>query len=267
MNFYLKYLQIKKNITQLLDKPVSPAAVRATIALLHPQYVGKELIRIGHDHDGGYLIPNDLSGIEACFSAGVGDVSLFEYDCLQRGMKIFLADASVEKSTINLPDDSFDFLKKFIGDTTNDKFTTLESWVKESGVSEKSDLLLQMDIEEGEYPVLTHCSEDFLKRFRIISIEFHDMNFLNRDSFYKTATAIFKKLTTSHTCVHLHPNNYFPCVNRYGIMIPPLLEATFLRNDRVICREYVKQFPHPLDADNVVKNAHYPLPKDWYRAE
>ena len=30
-----------------------------------------ELIRLGSNNDGGYLVPNDLKGISACFSPGV----------------------------------------------------------------------------------------------------------------------------------------------------------------------------------------------------
>ena len=42
------------------------------------------LIRIGSAHDGGYLIPNDLGGISACFSPGVEVNSSFELDLLQK---------------------------------------------------------------------------------------------------------------------------------------------------------------------------------------
>ena len=37
------------------------------------------LIRIGSAHDGGYLVPDDLSGISACFSPGVEVNSSFDW--------------------------------------------------------------------------------------------------------------------------------------------------------------------------------------------
>ena len=40
-----------------------------------------ELIRIGGSKDGGYLVPNDLSGIQACFSPGVSDLADFKKIC------------------------------------------------------------------------------------------------------------------------------------------------------------------------------------------
>jgi hypothetical protein len=36
------------------------------------------LIRIGDNGDGGYLLPNDIDGITACFSPGAAFSSLFE---------------------------------------------------------------------------------------------------------------------------------------------------------------------------------------------
>jgi hypothetical protein len=64
---------------------------------LHPISSDKELIRLGPKADGGYLIPDDFVGIEACFSPGVGFLSGFEKDCAELGMEVFLADRSVEK--------------------------------------------------------------------------------------------------------------------------------------------------------------------------
>lgn len=52
----------------------------------------KGLIRLGPMSYEGYLIPDDLEGIEACFSPSVGFNSIFEKDCADRGMKVFLAD-------------------------------------------------------------------------------------------------------------------------------------------------------------------------------
>ena len=40
--------------------------------------LGYELIRIGPEGDGGYLLPNILNQIEYCFSPGVGEINKFE---------------------------------------------------------------------------------------------------------------------------------------------------------------------------------------------
>ena len=39
-----------------------------------------ELVRLGNKNDGGYLVPNDLKDITACFSPGVDTTIQFEKD-------------------------------------------------------------------------------------------------------------------------------------------------------------------------------------------
>lgn len=79
----------------------SRTEILGLISRLRPIKGGFDLLRVGPTGDGGYLVPDDLAGIEACFSPGVGDISGFELDCAGRGMKVFLADHSVAKPSGN----------------------------------------------------------------------------------------------------------------------------------------------------------------------
>ena len=45
--------------------------IREAIDLMIPTGCSKSLIRVGSKADGGYLVPNHLEGIDACFSPGV----------------------------------------------------------------------------------------------------------------------------------------------------------------------------------------------------
>lgn len=65
------------------------------IRMLHPICPGVEMTRMGPAGDGGYLMPQDLEGIEACFSPGMAKVSGFEQACAGIGMKVFMADQAV----------------------------------------------------------------------------------------------------------------------------------------------------------------------------
>jgi hypothetical protein len=38
---------------------------------VHPILTPYALIKLGGMYDGGYLLPDDLAGVEACFSPGV----------------------------------------------------------------------------------------------------------------------------------------------------------------------------------------------------
>jgi hypothetical protein len=81
----------------VLQKITNKSEIFGLISKLHPLKSNARLIRVGPNGDGGYLVPDDLVNIEACFSPGVDAVSQFEYDCYNRGMKIFMADNSVKK--------------------------------------------------------------------------------------------------------------------------------------------------------------------------
>ena len=54
------------------------------IEKFRPKSVGKKLIRIGGNGDGGYLLPDDLSHISACFSPGVDVTSTFEEELAEK---------------------------------------------------------------------------------------------------------------------------------------------------------------------------------------
>jgi FkbM family methyltransferase len=196
---------------------------------------------------------------------GVGFDSVFEKDCADRGMKVFLADGSVEKPTQS--HELFEFTQKHISIKTNDKFMTIDDWVKSSWPDSQGDLLLQMDIEGSEYEVLLIASDDLLKRFRIIVVEFHALNELWSKPFFKLVSQVFEKLLQTHTCVHNHPNNCSDSVKFEDIELPMVTELTFLRNDRVSSPSFTKIFPHPLDTDNTQNKPSLPLPKCWYNGK
>lgn len=237
--------------------------VLSLIQKLRPINTDKELIRVGSKGDGGYLVPNDLDNIEACFSPGVNDNSDFEVDCAKMGMKVFLADKSVNGPAIE--NDAFKFTKKFIGATTNDSFMTMDDWIKSSDLKDNSDLMLQMDIEGFEYEAILSINDALLKRFRIITIEFHDLNQLWNKPFFNLASATFNKILQSHTCVHIHPNTANPCLKNEGIITPNILEITFIRNNRIKNLGFVTNYPHPLDCKNDDEHPDMVLPEIWFR--
>ena len=102
---------IVKQDNYLVISPSSKDRVKSLIEKLYPYKINKDLIRLGATGDGGYLIPDDIDGIEACFSPGVDKVSEFEQDCIDRGMKVFMADKSVVKPNLNIDSDRYDFIK------------------------------------------------------------------------------------------------------------------------------------------------------------
>jgi hypothetical protein len=228
---------------------------------LHPVTTDKELIRIGGEGDGGYLVPDDLDGVVTCFSPGVGAVASFEAALAVRGIRCYMADAFVAGPPISHALIHFD--KKFLGVVNDDSTITLDAWVKTRAPPD-GDLLLQMDIEGAEWHVFLNVTDEILKRFRIIVVELHSLNRLIDKFGFDLILATLDRLLRQFHVVHIHPNNGVQPLNASGLTIPRCLEVTFLRRDRAQPKGYAKQFPHPLDRKNVPDLPDLVLPAEWY---
>jgi Methyltransferase FkbM domain len=230
---------------------------------IRPITTEHKLIRLGEKSDGGYLIPNDLDGITACFSPGVSAEAHLEEELARRQVRSFMADYSVDSSPIQ--NSLFDFEKKYIGLRPSETHMTLEDWVNRKVSATDIDLILQMDIEGEEYDVIFDTSNETLRRFRIIVIEFHKLDILLDKYGYQIINTAFNKLLKNFSIVHIHPNNTVAPIQYRGYEFPPFMEFTFLRKDRFQKWSYTESFPHPLDSVNVRSKPDFQLPQCWYK--
>lgn len=222
------------------------------------------LVRMGTMHDGGYLIPDDLAEISACFSPGVDMNSSFELDLLRKhGIGSHLADFSVDGPPANFHPKSF--TKKFLGPNNNAIHITLETWAKsQAEYHQENDFLLQMDIEGGEYLTLLATPQELLRRFRIIVLEIHFVECWAHPLFFNTVEAMFEKVLTDFNVVHNHPNNHGALLNLNGFTAPQFFEITLLRKDRSPALDYCREFPHQLDKPCYARRDELVLPQQWY---
>lgn len=274
---YLKYIttQIKHIVAdvwipiqvRLFSNPElssSKEQVLGLLKLMRPVPSPAPLVRLGPAADGGYLVPDDLADIKACFSPGVSDEAGFELAFANRGVPCFLADASVPEEPVKHENIFFDPL--FLGAISDSKrFISLEDWVNEKSV-ENGDLILQMDIEGAEYDVLRSAPPELLKRFRLIAIELHNFEFILTNKLSALSFEGFLKILLEHfEVVHIHPNNNRRPVFHKGIEIPPVIEMTLLRKDRFVGNQNLEPvaLPHPLDSDNSPRRKHLTFSSDW----
>ena len=251
-----------KKLSYEIKKQTDHNDLRSFLKSLRPLKTELELIRIGRDNDSGYICPNDFENITTCFSPGVEQDSTFEKQLSEKyGIKSILADYSVDKPGEDCTD--FTFYKKFIG-YGDEKYITLENLVRT--VSNNGDKILQMDIEGGEYEVIIDTSREILREFRIICIEFHEFDKLMDRDFFRMVKAIFNKLFQDFYIVHIHPNNISKPIIYKDMIIPPTLEFTFIRKDRVLCTEltYHESYPLDIDMNNCPKSPPLPLPKCFF---
>lgn len=234
--------------------------VKTLLRRLQPMATEHELARLGCAGDGGYLVPDDLDGIEACFSPGVDGRATFEEALLARGMRCHLADASVDHNPIE--DGHSTFVKKYLGVVNTDLTVTADRWIDDAEPG-NGDLLLQMDIEGAEWPVLLNISDRNLARFRVIVLELHDMERLMDKHAFQIIRTVMDRLLDKFYVVHSHPNNHGGLVRAGEIEIPRALEMTLLRRDRVRRAAPATRFPHPLDQANAEHRRDIVLPMAW----
>jgi Methyltransferase FkbM domain len=124
-----------------------------------------------------------------------------------------------------------------------------------------SDLILQMDIEGAEYSVLQSMSENLLKRFRIMVIEYHNLEQILSRFGFEILRNTLVKMQTYHEVVHIHLNNCGGIVQFGELKVPRIAEFTYYRRDQALFdKDTILTFPHPLDVDNVPTKAHITLP-------
>ena len=255
----MRYEMMEKGI--FIDPMINMQRIGNLVRQLRPVKTEHELIRIGADADGGYLVPNDLSGLKACFSPGVDNIASFEQHMHSLGVDSHLADYSVDE----VPQGTIvkSFIRKFLGANSVAQFISLDDWVNDSEPTLKTDdLILQMDIEGGEYDTLLACSKETLDKFRIMVIEFHSVETWSQSDFFKIVESTFQKLLLTHALVHLHPNNSAGIVNMNGFLAPRVFEITMIKRTRARIQGFA-DLPHPLDRGNISHLPDLQLPDSW----
>jgi len=230
---------------------LSESGIKAILSLLKPIENGHELIRIGGAKDGGYLLPDDLIGVDVCFSPGVADNWSFENDLFGKfSIPSVMYDASVERP-IDLPT-IHEFYKKFIGASSFNNYISVEEVVHLDLKSYSGDLIAQIDIEGGEYSLLNSISNDTLLRFRILIVELHELDrWIEKRFFNENITPILEKISKTHDLVHAHVNNNGGTFRYRGHKAPKVIEITLHRKDRAANYSGFRKIPHPMDSDNV----------------
>ena len=231
----------------------------------------KDLVRIGSDYDGGYLVSQkDIEKTDLLIGLGISDNWSFEEDfALRNDVEVFAYDASVNfkfwlkrviAETIKNPLKLYAFkkffsytfffkgkhkhIRKFVGlnskDNINCTFTEVLNQTKSKNI------FLKIDIEGSEYRFL-HDIIANQKRITGLVIELHDVD-IHLNEIQKFINQFSLNL------VHVHANNFAPI--RADDDLPITLELTFSKYADV-SKEY--SLPHMLDMPNNKNCSDYQL--------
>jgi len=218
------------------------------LAMVRPYDAAIPKIRVGGPFDGGYVINDDLEGMGTALCLGVGNDVSFDLDLAQRGIHVIQYDPNVGELPQQHP--LFHFRKMAWGDVTEGNARTLGAILAADGLQNEHDMLLKFDVEGAEWNALMATRADLLAKFRIITAEFHCLESIGIPAVRKQMRHAFALLTENHVPTHIHPNSTQGVVLIEGIVVPKLLEVSFLRSDRSPFIPSIAPIPGPLDAAN-----------------
>ena len=235
------------------DKRVLPpvyggdsARVLAAMRLLAPWDVrDRGFRRLGREFDGGYVMVDDFSMVQAVVSCGIESEVSWDRDMAQLGFDVHQYDHTVGGPPE--PNSRFMFHKLAIRASDAEEGITIRGIVAGLGRKAKG-AILKLDIERSEWPVLEAVDEKTLMTFSQILVEFHEMHYM--PIFIEQAEAAFQKLARHFFVAHLHANNHEDAYSIGGVIVPRVLEVTFANRAWFEPVPLTRTFPTDLDRRN-----------------
>lgn len=227
--------------------------IKKALSMVQVYDVPMTKIRIGNQHDGGYVALKELCDkTSTVYSFGVGNDVGFELEWinLYPNSKIQLFDPFIDKPPIE-----------------HKRFTLhkLGLGLKYKPIKDvASNSLLKMDIEGDEWGAFQIFDEKEVRKFNQLLVEFHWIHVeppnnlspyfyqiyneytakINEDLFANYHN-VLQWLSNWFIIFHIHANNSLPVVCVDGYWFPPLLEISFVRRDLVgkSVKKYLGHFP------------------------
>lgn len=204
-----------------------------------------DLVRCGNKYDGGYVLSQrQIDKTKVLLSFGINADWTFEYDFSKRNPSVRIY--AYDYSTPNALSEGF-FDKKFVGAQNNEEFCSVDEIFKNHiiGMLGEMDLLVKIDIEGGEYPILPlfkpymHLANGFI-------IEFHALA-----KYYKEYNEAISMLLDYFYVAHAHITNSGTYMIP-GTSLPNTLELTFINKNLFASKPSLTSRKYPL------KNLDYP---------
>lgn len=230
--------------------PATTCSVLGTLSLLTPwDVIGGGKLRIGGESDGGYVLLDRLRPEQPVLSYGVGLDSSFDFDLARRGHRVFMFDHTVKGPRGRLPKGCV-FIREGVAAKADHKkrLDTVLAHLRRYRLASRRDVILKMDIEGGEWDIIAALPDKALDAFEQIVVEFHWLENLKRDSFTAQVRAALQRLNERFTLCHVHANVYGGMRRPAGVVLPNVLEATYVRTD-VISRTANRTF-YPTEYDH-----------------
>ena len=225
--------------------------VRRVLRLIQPRTVeGVAKLRCGRANDGGYVMLDDLQGVQAAISAGINDDVSWDLDMAERGIAVHQYDHTIAALPQTHPRFHFEPLR--IAPADGPGAVSLATLLRERRAAGEEELILKVDIEGAEWAAFGATEADLLGLCRQVVCEFHTLHRLAEEGFATAAEACFSRFAEAGFFVaHVHGNNCGDFVNVGNVAFPETLEVLFANRRRYRpVADGVELFPTSLDMPN-----------------
>jgi len=214
---------------------------------------GTPMARVGGEIDGGYVMLDTMRPptVTAGYSFGVGHDVSWDVDVAKRGIDLFLYDHTVKRLPEPVPRAKF-FRTGIRGRDLAAGQKTVAEVLADNGHTGRRDLVLKMDIEGAEWPVLDEVSSETLMSFSQVAVELHGMGEALTPEGHARISAALGKLAVTHQPIHVHGNCNVVPVWIGDLVLPHVIEVSYVRRadheGKFVPRDEV--FPTDLDRSN-----------------
>lgn len=233
------YVSVKSTLNQLGDQlidfsgPVTGPAderLREAVRLVRPMTgEGLRLLRVGGDHDGGYVMADDFA-VSGAVSIGVGPDVSWDVDVAGRGIPVALFDPTVRRLPTPVPGGRFHRVGVSGLDRTQE-YRPLPELVRMAGFAGRTDLLLKVDVEGAEWSALAALTPADLAPYRQMAFELHGLSDLADPDRARQVLDGLALLAEGHVPIHVHANNYDDLVRFDRAWFPNAIEVSYVRRD------------------------------------
>lgn len=203
-----------------------------------------DLIRLGKDHDGGYLVnKHDISITKSLLSFGIDIDWTFEKDFLSiNDCDLAAYDESVNDEKLKEKQLYEDFHRFFAGKNVYVRENVNKHNL--SSILKHKNTFLKCDIEGNEYEILDQLIE-CSNLFTGMIIEVHDIHDLYKLNLVADFVSKIKL-----RLVHVHVNTYnYIYYKDNDFFVPNVIELSFTSSSNISLNRNIK-FPHKLDMSN-----------------
>lgn len=197
------------------------------VELLTPVKTDFTLKRLGHNYDGGYVVPLELCFMcDKVLSFGVNDDISFELDYIKlknaNYIKIDCFDASVD----SLPEydqnyqDNLEFHKNFLGPATYNEYININD------LDFDWHTCVKMDIEGSEYDCLNVLHDNKFSQIPVLIIEVHLLP--ERHETVNDLIMLLNRIETYMVPIHVHQNYVCGTFMYNNCIFSNAIEITFI---------------------------------------